>query len=116
MIEEVSNDQVKAAKHFLAFIEVIRKIDPEMQMQTALVLLFVMIKPGRSMRELEQVTGLATSSISRNVAALGKIHRKGVPGHDLLLTKEDPMDRRVKLVYPTARGRRVFSEIMELMG
>lgn len=101
---------------FLAGLEELRKIDSEMQAQTMAIYLAVMKKPGISMRELETATGHASSTISRNIAALGKIHRKGKPGHQLLSSKEDPMDRRIKRVFPTAKGHYVYKAFREAVG
>ena len=66
---------------------------------------------GRSMQELAQRADLAQSSISRNVAALGKWHRLQKPGLNLVETFEDPRDRRRKPVYLTAKGRNVIHKI-----
>ncbi|MER8582655.1 winged helix DNA-binding protein [Mesorhizobium sp. M1423] len=106
----------KTARRLLSFIEEFGKLDPEMQIQQIAVFLHVMGKPGVTMRELEQLTGLSSSSVSRNVSALSKTHRKGQPGHDLLATVEDPMDRRIKRISPTSKGTKVFNTLISILG
>ncbi|MER8482498.1 helix-turn-helix domain-containing protein [Mesorhizobium sp. M1322] len=74
----------KAARKLLALIDEFSKLDPEMQIQQIAVFLHIMEKQDLTMGEVEQLTGLSSSSVSRNVAALSKVHRKGLPGHDLI--------------------------------
>lgn len=106
----------KTARRLLSFIEEFGKLDAEMQIQQIAVFLHVMGKPDLTLRELEQATGLSSSSVSRNVSALSKVHRKGTPGHDLLTTYEDPMDRRIKHVKPTPRGIKVYNTLINILG
>jgi DNA-binding MarR family transcriptional regulator len=68
------------------------------------------------MKELAQTTGLASSSISRNVAALSDTHRGGQPGHNLLHAYEDPTNRRTKLVEVTPKGQRVYASLIGILG
>lgn len=94
-------------------IEEFRKMDQEMQMQTAMIFLLIARDEGCYGRDLMQQTGLTSASVSRNVAALSKYHRKGRPGHDVVLAKEDPMDRRNKQLFLTGKGRAVINSIIE---
>nr|WP_273545330.1 MarR family winged helix-turn-helix transcriptional regulator [Sinorhizobium medicae] len=81
-----------------------------------MVFLRVVDRPGITMKELIQATGLASSSVSRNVAALGETHRGGQPGHNLLRSYEDAMDRRTKRVELTAKGQRVYATLVSILG
>ena len=89
-------------------VETFRTIDPEIQAQAMSTLLVVAIADPEpiTMRDIGIRTGTAQSSVSRNVAMLGKIHRKGQSGHGLVDSYEDPMNRRVKLVKLTPKGTR----------
>ncbi|MEP2945144.1 MAG: helix-turn-helix domain-containing protein [Lentilitoribacter sp.] len=99
----------------ILLIEEFRKMDLEMQAQQMLLFLMVMEKPDIGMREIEERIGLSGASVSRNVAALSKLHRKNRPGHDLLEAYEDPDDRRYKKVRPTHKGKLVFQSILSIM-
>lgn len=112
----VKNQPNKTARKIVSLIEEFRKLDPEIQAQQIVVFLTVVGSPGHTLRELEQMTGLASSAISRNVQALSKVHRKGKAGHDLVIAEEDPEDRRFKRVRPTAKGIRVYNTLVELLG
>ena len=94
-------------------IELFRTLDPEIQAQgLSTFLVIAMNDPDPiSMRVLADRVGIAQSSCSRNVAALGQIHRHGRPGHQLVESYEDPMDRRTKLVKLTPKGRR-FAQML----
>ena len=89
-------------------VETFRTIDPEIQAQAISTLLVVALADPEpiTMRDIGIKTGTAQSSVSRNVAMLGKIHRKGQSGHGLVDSYEDPMNRRVKLVKLTPKGTR----------
>ncbi|MDX0270882.1 MarR family transcriptional regulator [Sinorhizobium meliloti] len=109
------NDNNKNARRLISIIEEFRKLDPEMQAQTITLFLTVVSRPGISMKELVQSTGLASSSVSRNVAALSDTHRKGEAGHNLLRAYEDPEDRRTKRVDVTPKGQRVYATLIAIL-
>lgn len=94
-------------------IELFRTLDPEIQAQGLSTFLVIAMSDPEpiSMRVLADRVGIAQSSCSRNVAALGKIHRHGRPGHQLVESYEDSMDRRTKLVKLTPKGRR-FAQML----
>ena len=102
---------MEAAKTTLRLLEELRKIDPEMQLQTASVFLYVAHNEGITMKDLGDQLGLAQSSCSRNVAYFSKINRKHKEGYDLLVAREDPAERRRKLVYLTPKGRRIVESL-----
>jgi DNA-binding MarR family transcriptional regulator len=104
-----------AAKRVASFIEEFRKINAEMQAQQMAIFLAVAAQADLSVSEIAIVVGHSTSSVSRNVAALGKVHRKGQPGLDLLNTREDINDRRNKRVRLTPRGTRVMATLASLL-
>lgn len=100
-----------------AAIEEFRKLDPEMQAQTMLTFCAVASKEGEvGMKDIERLTGLTTSSTSRNVAALGPYHRSGKAGLDLIIAFENPMNRREKFLKLTPKGRRVAESIARYAG
>ena len=80
-------------------IEEFRKLDSEMQMQAALIFLLIARGEGMTVNDLVTLTGLTSSSCSRNVSLLSEIDRKRRPGHNLVVAKVDPDDRRVRNLY-----------------
>lgn len=108
-------DRLTIAKG-LRFVEEFRKMDPEMQMQTAAVFLTVVIEPGITMRRMGDKLGLSQASCSRNVTSLSKWRKENIPGHDLVEAVEDPSERRRKIVHLTPKGKRVAESISTIIG
>lgn len=98
---------MNALAKFYACIEEMRKIDPEMQAHTINIFVMVCMNPGITMKDLGNRLGVSQATMSRNIAALGKVHRLNRPGYDLLQAEEDPVERRRKIVNLTAKGKRV---------
>lgn len=99
---------MKTANHALkglqAALNELRELDPWMGLQTMETFLVIAMRPGLTMQEIADATGLAQSSCSRNVALLSKWHRLGKPGADLVVTYEDPVERRRKIVFLNEKG------------
>jgi DNA-binding MarR family transcriptional regulator len=112
---QVQNSTAKAARKAASIIEEFRKLNPEMQAQQMAIFLAVVAKPESTITDLANVTGHSTGTVSRNVAALSQIHRKGMPGLDILVAKEDIMDRRNKRISLTPKGVRVMSALEALL-
>ena len=93
-------------KVFKNQIRILRTLDSRMQMQTVETLLGAMEAAPCHMSSLGALVGTSQASISRNCAALGKIHRKGMPGLGLIETVEDPFNRKRKIVYLTPKGEK----------
>lgn len=88
-------------------LEEFRKLDPEMQLQTAATFMCVALRPGITMKEIGDKLGISQASCSRNVAALSKWHRLNKEGHNLVVATEDPTERRRKVVHLTPDGERL---------
>jgi DNA-binding MarR family transcriptional regulator len=97
----------------IALLQGLRSVDPYIPSQTAETLLVVAMRPGITMQQLSDATGLVQSSVSRNVAMLSKYHRLGKPGYDLVEAVDDPRERRRKIVYLTPNGRKLVNQVMK---
>lgn len=106
---ELSTDRLMRA------LEVFRELDPDMPIQYALSFLTLARNPGLSIRDLSERLGIAQSSASRNVAALSEWHSFRKPGHDLIQAKEDPRERRRKIVTPTRKGVALLARLESIM-
>ncbi|QRM31091.1 MarR family winged helix-turn-helix transcriptional regulator [Microvirga sp. VF16] len=84
----------------------------ELSPQSVEILLAVALKPGLRMNELPELTGMALSSVSRNLDALGAVHRHGKPGLELVATVPDPEEPRRKLVFLTVKGRMLVERLL----
>ena len=86
-----------------------------MQAQTILTFLYAMDTPGIAMSELANRIRYSQASTSRNVAALSVHHRLGKDGAGLLDAREDPANRRQKLVWLTRKGQVFARQLREMM-
>jgi DNA-binding MarR family transcriptional regulator len=96
-------------------LEQFRRLDPDMPIQYALSFLTIAEHEGLSMGDLAQRLAIAQSSASRNIAALSKWHSFGKKGHDLVEAREDPRERRRKIVTLTKSGRRLVTMLRALV-
>lgn len=96
-------------------VEELRKIDPEMQAHTINIFLVVCMNPGITMKDLGQQLGVSQATMSRNIAALGKVHRLNRPGLDLVEAQEDPAERRRKIVNLTPKGKRIKDALEKII-
>jgi len=87
-------------------------LDAEMQLPQAITLLTIALNEGISLTDLSERTQQSTPSASRNVAALSNTHRKGKPGHGLVISKEDPLERRRKQHWLTPKGRAFLRKLI----
>lgn len=107
---------MKAVQKLINIVEEFRKLDTEMQMQTAMTFLLVAKNEGCTVKEVGEWLGLSGAASSRNVAALSEWHRKGRPGHNLVVSKTDLDDRRARKLFLTPKGRAVLNTLSEQVG
>ena len=103
--------------NLLKIIEEMRKFDSHMESQTIAVFFYVCLYSGAdgvSMQTISQKLDIAQSSVSRNCYKLGDRTRDGI-GIGLLQSFKDPEEGRRKLVRLTAKGRRVFKTLTDLV-
>jgi DNA-binding MarR family transcriptional regulator len=96
----------------MAVIEIARAEDPVMPIQMLQTFLAVARQPGITMHQLGEILQTSQASCSRNVAALGKWHKFGEPGLDLVEAVEDPVERRRKIMFLTPKGRARVQEVL----
>jgi DNA-binding MarR family transcriptional regulator len=93
--------------------EVREKVDPEMQLQTLVALLTTAAEPGITMKDLSQLRGISQSAMSRNVDTLGQGFQRDGKGLGLLIAREDPTERRRKVLQLTPKGERLMGDLTD---
>ena len=95
------------------FMAEFRKLDNEIQAQTVQTFLAIAMnkKDKVPMANLSETLGVSQASCSRNVAFFTDWTRKKVKGPNLLASREDPMERRRKLVYLTPKGKQFYNSL-----
>lgn len=86
--------------------------NPTMPLQQVQLFLHVAHHGEVLMEDLEEATGVEQSSVSRNVSALGG-GWPGKPGYGLVESREDPTNRRRKLVRLTNKGKALAGGISQ---
>jgi DNA-binding MarR family transcriptional regulator len=99
----------------LKLVATFREVEAEMPMQMAHTFLAVAMQPGITMQTLGDQIGLSQSSTSRNVQTLGKWHRIGKPGYDLVEAVDDPVDTRRKIMFLTKDGNALAGKLLAIL-
>ncbi|WP_170343088.1 MarR family winged helix-turn-helix transcriptional regulator [Ruegeria arenilitoris] len=107
-----TEDQRQTFRAVLTLFNVLRDVEKDMPMSMAAIFAWVALNEGGTQVELRQALGMPSSTASRNLAALSKVHRLGKPGHDLIEWVENPEDRRAKLLYLTPKGKALVNELL----
>lgn len=109
----------KTIRALASVIEEFRKYEQDINANAILIYLTVMAKPGISLKQIERAVRLSSSAVHRSVRQLSDQHwRKGrdgkfLPGHDLVVAVPDAFDPRMRVVAPTARGRKVMEMVID---
>lgn len=100
-------------------MENFRKLDIELPIQYATSFLLIGLhedkEDGLSVQDLEGLINLSQSATSRNVQALSKWFKPNIPGHDLVESFENPMDRRKKIVRLNTKGKNLFNNLLRFL-
>jgi DNA-binding MarR family transcriptional regulator len=96
-------------------LRLMRKDHQGMPIQMATVFLYVSLNDGCPMKDIADALAISQPACSRLVATLGDTYRdasnKPQKGEGLLEAREDPADRRSKIVKLTANGRKIIDQL-----
>lgn len=88
---------------------------PDIPTSQVLTLLHIADRGEMPLGDLEKLTGVTQSSVSRNVARLGPGRNPDDPGFGLVDLFEDPYYRRRKLVRLNAKGKQLMARLEGLL-
>ena len=108
-LTDVTRSQFRAIFRLLTEF---RELDADMPMNQAVCFAWIALNEGRTQVELRQDLDMASSTSSRSLAALSKVHRLGKPGLNLIEWVENPEDRRAKLLFLTVQGRHLVERLL----
>lgn len=101
------------AQGFSRALQQARLLDPEMPTQTLEAFLHIAASSeDMNFRDLAELLGMSAPTATRNVAVLAERRGAGKKGLGLVDTYEDAIDRRIKRVTLTAKGRRFLESLM----
>jgi len=96
-------------------VDLLRTLEREFPGQLMSVLFYVAAHDGCTTLEARDAVGLADSSISRCTDWLSDYHRLGKPGMGLIVKTIDPVDRRIRRLTLTTKGRFFMNQIKEIV-
>lgn len=105
----------KSLGQVMLTLEEMRKLNTSMTVNVALVFLLVASEPGITAGEIQRRLSMASSVATRVIGALQEYHRQGSEGLDLVRFKTDVIDRRVKHLYLTPKGERVWNSVKRIL-
>ena len=92
-----------------------RTLDPDIALPQILVFFFIASRgDGCTQTEVRDYLGMASATASRNIAALSKVHRLGKEGLGVIDWKDDVLDRRVKRLALTSKGRQFLIDLLDI--
>jgi DNA-binding MarR family transcriptional regulator len=112
----LSEEETEKLKSLAKALKPFREIRDTMPLQFVELILAVAIKPDSTVNELSSATGIAPSLVSRQLGDIGEVNRYHQPGHDLVATRSNIMDRRFNLTRLTPRGRALAGQVLKAMG
>lgn len=89
-----------------------RTLDPEIQCNSVIALLYIARRPGSSPTDLSNHLALTSGAGSRLVARLSEWDRFRVRGLHLVASEPDPVDRRVRRLSLTPKGARFVDDLV----
>lgn len=107
---ETIKQELQAAKRIL---DEFRRLDPDMPIQTCLLFILIAQNEGSSQSIFEKALGISRSSISRGAARISQYGWNSKPGLNLVDMREDPADRRYKVLSLTSTGRQLITQIVK---
>jgi len=101
----------------LAGLELLRRRSPDLWVNNILTFLYASENEGLSVKELASVCRLSEATASRSIRSFAAPEATGAlrPALGLVELVENPADGRGRLVFLTDEGRRVASELDQLI-
>lgn len=96
----------------LGLLSRLREVDPDMPMAQAYCLLLIAADEGLSLKELATRANIGMASASRYVSAFGVPPRSGSKGLGLVTAREDPLERRKKIIKLTPKGKATINNLL----
>lgn len=93
-------------------VDMLRSAQHEMPVQQIAVLLWVAENEGDTQVQMREDLHMASSTASRNIAALSDYHRLGKPGLGFVDIRECLEDRRAKRLWLTEKGKVFISALV----
>jgi DNA-binding MarR family transcriptional regulator len=112
MSNTLRDEDTKAIKNVLVWIDAFRAVRKTMPLQHAYTFLLVAMTEGRSVSEYAERAGVAQTVMTRHLLDIGQQTRDREPGLGLVMTKTNPTDMRQKQAFLTPDGKALLHKII----
>jgi hypothetical protein len=107
---DLTEEEERALKHLAEVLKDFIKLRPNMPMHQLVVMLYVALDEGKSLKHYSQATEYPTSSVSRTFLDNGPKMRTGEEGLGLLEARPSPHSLREYETHLTTKGRKTFKD------
>lgn len=120
--QSLSNGEAMSLQAFKAGIELCRQLlFRELRVQELYMLLLAIDNEGIGLKDFQELVGLPTATVSRNVRKLGFTMEQGLDGkwkdtgYELVNVIRCPNDRRIKRLYLTEKGKQFAVKLKQTL-
>lgn len=98
----------------LLFLKKLRHIDNDMPIAQAHMFMLVAEFEGLSLKELAKLADVKMATASRYISSLGTNQILKEPGLGLVEARENPAERRKKIITLTDKGRALVKDVLDV--
>lgn len=113
---QLDRSQKATIRQWITMLQRVRTELGDIPVQMLATLLECAVDEGLTVQDIETRLKLTKASASRNVLALSSINPRREPGPGVVITREDPADRRFKRVELTPKGRLLLMSLFNNHG
>lgn len=113
-MQQIERSEKATLRTWIEMLQRVRREIGDIPVQMLATLLEAAVEEDLSIQDIELKLKMTKAAASRNVMALTQLNARREEGYGLLLTREDGLDRRRKLVALTSRGERVVKSLLSV--
>ena len=111
----MKEDTKRRVQQTINVLQILKPLSIHCTVNTAIAFLTVAARPGITVGDVQKTLGLPPTSTARAVSLMYKRSR-GTEGLDLVETRISPRDLRIKNMYLTPKGERIWNQITQTLG
>lgn len=106
----------KVVLQLYGVLQVFKDINPNMSVQQVMAFLMVHLHEGASLKELADLQDMKVPTLSRILIDLGFRNRRMEVGHNIVESRQDPMELRKNQYTLSKRGHYIIDKIVKKLG
>jgi hypothetical protein len=109
--DSIALDNKTALSNILKAIGLFQTIDRHITLESVKAFLVVAMKENLSSNEYARMANTGSAQMSYRLGVLGELKSNLQPGHGLVESRPDPLDRRLTLVRLTDKGKALAGQL-----